>query len=546
MSAPGVFVPVERDGRLLVDGGIANNVPIDVIRAMNVDLLIVVDVGFPLSSRDRLASVTSVANQMLAILIRRESEKQVATLGLGDVLISPDMPQISSFDFGSLPKATVAGEAATLAVRERLAMLALPPDQYERYLAQRNHPGHVPVVRNVRVQADSVAFARPVDALFGDLAGIRLDVPELNRRSNRYYGQGLIESLDYQLEPVQDGEPGSTADLLFSVHANPWGPNYVRFGLRIQDDFAGNSTFDAAAQVLFTDINSNGAEWQWEGQVGGNPRFGSALYLPFSQRRRWFVEPSVLLQIREVPEFQNEEQVGELRVRSLRLGTDLGREIGQSAEVRAGLAREFDRSRVRLGDSQGQQQNFTSNEYFLRYTLDDLDSVAFPRQGHALTLEWRGHLSEQFVGRVSDAVRIDWLEARSWGRNTVIAWASAGTLLDDKFADSRSYFPLGGFLQLSGLSADSLVGPHFGVARLIYFRKIGYGGEGFLNVPLYAGMSVEAGNTWQQRTDMTLHSARKDASLFFGMDTFLGPAWLAAGFDSSGRQAFYLSLGRGL
>ncbi len=80
LSAPGMFAPVERDGRLLVDGGIANNVPVDVARAMNVDRLIVVDVGLPAGRNgDELASVTNVANQMLTILIRRESEKQIAT-----------------------------------------------------------------------------------------------------------------------------------------------------------------------------------------------------------------------------------------------------------------------------------------------------------------------------------------------------------------------------------------------------------------------------------------------------------------------------------
>ena len=48
LSGPGVFSPVEREGRLLVDGGIADNVPVDIARAMGVDVVIVVDVGFPL------------------------------------------------------------------------------------------------------------------------------------------------------------------------------------------------------------------------------------------------------------------------------------------------------------------------------------------------------------------------------------------------------------------------------------------------------------------------------------------------------------------
>jgi len=74
---------------------------------------------------------------------------------------------------------------------------------------------------------------------------------------------------------------------------------------------------------------------------------------------------------------------------------------------------------------------------------------------------------------------------------------------------------------------------------------VGSGGEGFLNVPLYVGASLEAGNTWKTRSDINLGSARKDASLFFGADTFLGPAFLAAGYDDQGRSAFYLFLGRG-
>jgi NTE family protein len=143
---------------------------------------------------------------------------------------------------------------------------------------------------------------------------------------------------------------------------------------------------------------------------------------------------------------------------------------------------------------------------------------------------------------VSDSLAVDWRLAHSWGKNTAVLWASAGTLLDAEEADERSFFPLGGFLNLSGASAESLIGPHYGIARLVYYRKVS-SGEGFLNFPVYAGMSLELGNTWQRRTDMSIGSARKDMSVFFGLDTFLGPAWLAAGYDSRGRSALYLSLG---
>jgi NTE family protein len=79
---------------------------------------------------------------------------------------------------------------------------------------------------------------------------------------------------------------------------------------------------------------------------------------------------------------------------------------------------------------------------------------------------------------------------------------------------------------------------------MLYYRQIGRGGEGFLNVPAYAGLSYEVGNVWQNRSDISLGSALKQGSLFFGFDTLLGPVYLGSGFGESGDTAFYLFLGR--
>ncbi|HKM28008.1 MAG TPA: patatin-like phospholipase family protein, partial [Thiopseudomonas sp.] len=54
MSIPAVLTPVEIDGRLLVDGGISNNIPVDIARQMGVDRVIVVDIGSPLAATESL------------------------------------------------------------------------------------------------------------------------------------------------------------------------------------------------------------------------------------------------------------------------------------------------------------------------------------------------------------------------------------------------------------------------------------------------------------------------------------------------------------
>src|SRR5216684_2724749 len=110
ISAPGLFAPVETQGLLLVDGGLAENLPIDVARQMRADILIVSDVSFPLQPRSALDSALSISNQMLAILVRKETDRQRATLSTSDILIEPILGSTSSTDFTAAASSIAAGE----------------------------------------------------------------------------------------------------------------------------------------------------------------------------------------------------------------------------------------------------------------------------------------------------------------------------------------------------------------------------------------------------------------------------------------------------
>src|ERR1700677_927551 len=137
MSAPGVFAPVDYHGHLLVDGGLAENLPINVARDMGADILIVSDVSFPLQPRDRLDSAVSISNQMLAILVRKDSDRQKATLGTRDVLIEPALGTTTVTDFTAASSTIAQGEAAAGALATRLAALRVPDAAYRGYVARR-------------------------------------------------------------------------------------------------------------------------------------------------------------------------------------------------------------------------------------------------------------------------------------------------------------------------------------------------------------------------------------------------------------------------
>jgi NTE family protein len=542
MSAPGVFTPVERDGRLLVDGGLVKNLPIDVARTMGVDVLIVVDAGVGLQTRERLSSIATVTNQALAIMVRRDADQQRATLGPRDILLLPRLEDVSSYDFRVLERVIDAGSAAAEVQRGRLAQLAVPEPDYARYVARRAAQRAVDsqsMVQFVRADSGSTPFQRPIQDLFGDLVDRPFDTRETERRLTTLYGRGNLERLDYRLTTDAQGQTG----LEFSARRNSWGPNYLRLGLSLQDDFAGGTAFNAAGRLLFTELNSLGAESVWDVQVGAMPRLSTELFLPLSNRSRVFVAPHAQLEAHNVAQLSNGQQIGEFRVRSFEYGLDAGREFGNWGEFRGGLTRTEGTTRVRIGDFSTPNSVFGVDAAFLRFGYDRLDSANFPRRGQALKFEWRVE-SDGRSGPGSDLLKFDWHAAWSRNKFTGVAWVSGGSTVGGSTANVRSYFPLGGFLNLSGLRAQSLAGPHYAIARGILLRNVGNGGEGVLNVPAYVGIALEAGNVWSQRSQISLGSAQKDAAVFFGADTYIGPAYLAVGYDESGKSAFYLFLGR--
>jgi NTE family protein len=540
MSVPGVFAPVEYRNEILVDGGLADNLPIDVARSMGVDVLIVVDAGFPLQPSKNLSSLPSITNQMLAILLRRNIERDLSTLSPKDIVITLQLGDFSSYDFPDTMKIVNAGEVAVWSAESRLSSLQVSEAEYSRYLqARRSARENLPTVEYVKVEPDSRTYQRQIDDLFGQFTGKTLNPQALEQQVDALYGRGNMEMLDYQL----DHDPLGHYGLDFSARRNSWGPNYLRFGVQLEDDFKGLTTFNAAGRVDITELNSLGAESVWDGQVGSAPFLATELYLPLSNVYRYFFAPHLQVEAHDIAQVEGNRQVGLYRTSSFDYGIDFGREFSNWGEARLGLLKSDGNTHVSLGDFAVPATHFDVTEGFFRVGYDTLDSAHFSHSGQALVAQVS--LEGDGGGAVgTDLFTIDWRAAHSWARNTVVAWLSAGSTVGGSQTNVRTFFPLGGFLNLSGVQTGTLAGPQYAIGRVIYLRKVGNGGEGILDVPAYVGTSFEMGNVWADRRDISLGDTRKDFSIFFGADTYVGPAYLAVGYDSSGSTTIFLFLGR--
>lgn len=538
MSAPGIFSPVVVDGRTLVDGGLTGNVPVDVIKAMDVDIVIAVDVEFPLYPLEQLHSALAITEQMLTILIRKETLRQLSGLGENDVLIRPDLGEYGSTNFAQIAETIEPGIAATAAMSDRLGEFSLTAEEYDEFLARRtSHDGSPATIDFISIVNDGPLSVGVLEARLKTKPGDEVDARQLARDAERMYGLTTYEQVSYNL--VKEGDKTGVE---FAARSKSWGPNFLQFGLALEDDFEGSTIFNVSSRLTMTGINALGAEWRNDLQLGSEPSLNSEFYQPLSFNSLYFVAPHVDLEQENFNAFVDETNVARYRTSEAAIGLDVGRELGRWGELRLGVFHGSGDARVKVGDPSLPNFDFDTGGAFARFRVDTLDDAQIPKSGSRVNVEWV--MSRPGFGADSkfDTVAASLDEVWSWNKHTLQFGIEYATTIesDDQI---QEFFRLGGFLRLSGLERGAISGPHSGLARFVYYYAAGETGGGLFDMPLYFGGSVEAGNVWQSRSEMSFDSMLLNGSLFTGIDTYIGPIFLAAGLSENGDSSFYLFLG---
>lgn len=537
MSIPGVFAPIELDGRLLVDGGIADNLPIDVARQMGVDILIAVNVGTLRRPREKLDSAMTITAQVMTIMIQKNTDEQIATLGKKDILLQPALGEIGSSDFSQAPEAIRVGEESALRSMGRLAELSLPPAAYDTWLAaQRRGPQPLPVIAGVTVANQSAIGNGVIEAQIETKPGEPLNLETLEKDLKRIYSIGTFEKADFHLT-----ERNKKTNLLIETKEKSWGPHYLRFGMSLVDDLKGDTGYNLSASMTSTALNSLGAEWQNRVQIGDTPIFFSEFYQPLDESLRYFIAPRIEYRSWNINSFSEGVLQKQYRATQVEGGFDVGRQFGNWGQFRLGLRRGFGNVGVRIGASEPEVR-YNTGAIYTAFTYNRLDSFNFPRRGTLMETAWmipRTELGSDYSG---NGLMVNWLSAKSWERHTFITGITVQSTLNSE-APLQSSYPLGGFLNLSGYAENELSGEHTGLAKLVYYYRLANSGLGDFRMPLYTGFSLEAGNVWATRGDITGRSLIFAGSLLAGADTYLGPLYLAYGQAEGGHHSLYLFLG---
>ena len=530
MAIPALVAPLPLDGRLLVDGGVANNLPVNVALAMGADLIIAVDVSSPLRGQAELPSLVAVTDQLTNLLTRNNTQAQIGNLRPGDILVVPALGQLSSVDFNRLADAIPAGYDAMQLHARRLGAHRLPADAHARQIArQRRETVNQVRVENIEVLADSIINHERLVAHVGLAPGL-IHVDDIEAAADQLYGLELFAEVPYRYRNQQ---------LTLMPRRKPWGPNYLQFGLGLEDDFAGRNHYRLGLAFTATELNPTGAELRAEAFIGDRPTLTMEFYQPLGMRGDWFVEPSTGWRSFRRAEYVDDERIADFQISQTGLGLAAGRAFGTTSEARIDLFRAWGQSKRLVGDPNIRSRDADSGWLSLSLRHDTLDNLYFPRTGR--TAELRLTQSDEQLGADADyrAWELAVSQALGLHRHSLVASAEYAAIFDGT-APFHEALSLGGFFNLSGLPVNRKLGQHRALNRLAYY----YRWKENFGMPIYLGASLEAGNTWDADNRISLGELDLAGSLFIGIDSPLGPLYVGGGAAEGGNRSVYIVLGQ--
>ncbi|KZK65844.1 patatin [Shewanella baltica] len=547
-TVPGALQPAQIDGKLLVDGGIANNMPVDVVKAMGADIIIAVDIGSPLVKKDKLDSTIAVLDQLSNFLTNASTEKQKLLLTDKDVLIRPAIDALSTTDFTIMPLALTLGKEAANGQLDKLSSMSVSPEEYAAYVEAKKAKGKL-LMADVRHSVNEIVFDNQSKVSLNLLTetlnikpGQAVSKDELNEALKRIYSLNKFERVDAEFVEGEDGRV-----LTVTTKAKSWGPNYFQLGFNWEDDFNSESAISFDMAYTMTDLTFNGGEWRNEIKLGMEKLFATEFYQPLDRDQQFFSRARYQYDTRNWDLYDNNNRLLTFDKKTHTIELGIGYNYTSQGMIELGLVAE---KGAIINDAWLLRDlDFSSYGAYFRFGYDSLDSISFPTSGNRVTLNVYVR-NEDFEDIIDDnqnqysvQIEADWKGALSVGNHAFVGKASISTN-DNDGMNTLHLSELGGFLNLSGYHKDSLTGAHKVFGAFVYQYDLGRDALGMTDYPLYLGWSLEAGNVWDERSEVTLTDLIYASSLYIGTDTSMGPAAIGFGITDLGDKSFYLFVGK--
>ena len=543
MSLPLIFPPVPGEGRLLVDGGMLNNVPADVVRAMGADRVVAINVGDLANPESIDVSMLQAANNSVTAMMRASTRIGLAA---ADIQIDVPLKDYGSLDWRRSAEIVQEGYKAAEAMRDRLLPLAVSEAEFTAWKQQREQRRRatVPVPTYVNVEGFANSDRRRLDVLLPRHVGQALDVTALEADLSLLTGLDRYETITWRMVKNDSGQSG----LMISARPKTYAPPFLMLGLNLENTTSSDFQITATARYLAYGLVGSGSELRVDGTLGSNPAAGVELYEPI-RGSRFFGTAAGAATTENATILMDDQIVARYGINRTRATFAGGINLSRVSDVRIGGFIGHVNADVEIGDPRLPELRGAESGLTAEVRLDGQDSPVVPSKGilasARLTQRLNGPdgvLDDQTIPLNAHMTQLAGTINRFWKvgeLNRVFAYGGLGTTFD-KTALPTDMFTLGSPLALGAYRSGELRGSHYYLATAGYLRQVSRLPD-FLGGPIFAGAWLENGDAFEDWDNATW---RTNASAGVIMDTLIGPVMIAgsAGFD--GRWRTYIGIGR--
>lgn len=378
MAIPTAFTPVEREGKILIDGGLIRNFPVEEAKAWGADIIIGVYTGYVKADADKLQNFSKILMQSGFLMSVKDAQEQMPMV---DLYIEPDLRKYSAQDFSKADSIMAKGEQAARAMLPELRALKMRLDSLGAH--QAAHRMKAPesfCFEQIRVQGNERYTDEEIIGRSGLESGQSYPPQAIETAINRLVGTNKFEKVTFQLQQ----EAGETVLVLQCLERAPTVfktainyDNYSSAGFRF--NMTSRNALLPASRLM---INSVVAE---------NFRFqlNYLKYLDEAQALAWVTD--VQLTRDKIPIFQNGTQNEEYSLIEAVIDLHVQKRLSTNTALSMGVQQENLIFRPKVGTGLlFNRLSYTNYNLYARLEHNSLNRNIFPTEGTRLSLELKG------------------------------------------------------------------------------------------------------------------------------------------------------------
>lgn len=533
MSIPGVFTPVRTGTSVFVDGGLLDNLPVDVAKTMGADLIIAVHLQTQPLEADQPLSSFGVLGRSISVVI---SDNELRSMENADILVSVPLQKYGSSDYEKSAEIIQLGYEAAANKAAILSSFSLDEAEWGQYRAQRaSRRKKAATPQFIDVTGTSPLLANEIERRLSNNIGRPVDTASLDDQLTFLSGIGRYSSMGYRMVERDDQQ-----GLLIEANEKEYGSRIVRPLLVVDGSEYNNVLFMVGARITFLDAGSVGAEWRNDITLGSEYGARTEYFRPFGKGLHWFVAPQAFAENKEEDFYTGSTFIADYRNRQVGGALDGGYIFNRSSEVRLGYEiadQSFYPSvgAAAFGTLQG-REGITS----LRFNLVGRDNPIIPTDGFDLNFKTSWYDANPGATSGFPLTEAHMILFKPINPPSSIFFSAAGGTTYTYHQVGFPPFSLGGGQDLVAYGSNQFLTDQYYLFKAGYLRKL-------WRLPPLLGDKVYALGTYEIAKVFNVGKQSTIPTDFVGalvVNTIFGPVTVGAAYGATGHQKFFYRIGR--